>query len=214
MTFNTYTASRSGTKPPSHPKTICLPSLSAVLKPIKSLKTKKAPYLDDINSKGVQLTLFAIDTALYYRARHKKSTLLHLQRAINELGPWFRTWKIEVGDDIRVFCLHAAPKALHRLQVIQNKFCIDATNAHWCVRNSILHRDLELPTIAKFMKDASKRFFDIVELHRNAFFRSAASYEPPQPYNFVRKPRNSLTNPPNALIAAVESLMEVNDSNN
>ncbi|GBP20900.1 Probable RNA-directed DNA polymerase from transposon BS [Eumeta japonica] len=29
---------------------------------------------------------------------------------------------------------HAAPKALHRLQVIQNKFSRAATNAHWCVR--------------------------------------------------------------------------------
>ncbi|GBP97033.1 Probable RNA-directed DNA polymerase from transposon BS [Eumeta japonica] len=45
---------------------------------------------------------------------------------------------------------HAAPKALHRLQVIQNKFCRAATDAHWCVRNSILHRDLELPTISKY----------------------------------------------------------------
>ncbi|GBP63606.1 Probable RNA-directed DNA polymerase from transposon X-element [Eumeta japonica] len=65
---------------------------------------------------------------------------------------------------------HAAPKALHRLQVIQNKFCRAATDAHWCVRNSILHRDLELPTISKYMKDASKRFFDIAGSHPNAFY--------------------------------------------
>ncbi|GBP31228.1 Probable RNA-directed DNA polymerase from transposon BS [Eumeta japonica] len=46
---------------------------------------------------------------------------------------------------------HAAPKVLGRLQVIQNKFCRSATNAHWCIRNSILHRDLELSAIAKFI---------------------------------------------------------------
>ncbi|GBP40519.1 hypothetical protein EVAR_30578_1 [Eumeta japonica] len=53
---------------------------------------------------------------------------------------------------------HAVPKVLDRLQVIQNKFCRDATDAYWYVSNLILHRDLELPTIAKFMKDTSKRF--------------------------------------------------------
>ncbi|GBP60836.1 Probable RNA-directed DNA polymerase from transposon X-element [Eumeta japonica] len=107
---------------------------------------------------------------------------------------------------------HAAPKALDRLQVIQNKFCRDATDAHWCVHNSILHRDLELPTIAKFMKDACKRFFDIAESHPNALLRSAVGYEPPQRHYFIRRPRNVLTDPPDALTAAVDSLMEVNDT--
>ncbi|GBO98720.1 hypothetical protein EVAR_91771_1 [Eumeta japonica] len=115
-----------------------------------------------------------------------------LQRAIDELGQWFRKWRIEVNPDKSaaiqfktvmtyaspVFA-HAAPKALHRLQVIQNKFCRAATDAH-CVRNSILHRDLELPTISKYMKDASKRFFDIAGSHPNAFY-AAVDYQPPHP---------------------------------
>ncbi|GBP58968.1 Probable RNA-directed DNA polymerase from transposon X-element [Eumeta japonica] len=69
---------------------------------------------------------------------------------------------------------HAGPKALDRLQLIQNKFCASTRDAHWCVRNSILHRDLELPTIAKFIKDASKRFFDITGSHPNALLRAAS----------------------------------------
>ncbi|GBP93774.1 Probable RNA-directed DNA polymerase from transposon X-element [Eumeta japonica] len=76
---------------------------------------------------------------------------------------------------------HRRSKALHRLQVIQNKFCRAATDAHWCVRNSILHRDLELPTISKYMKDASKRFFDIAGSHPNALLRAAVDYQPPHP---------------------------------
>ncbi|GBP73705.1 RNA-directed DNA polymerase from mobile element jockey [Eumeta japonica] len=52
---------------------------------------------------------------------------------------------------------HAAPKGLHKLQVIQNKFCRAATDAHWCVRNSILHRDLELPTLSKYMRSFTRR---------------------------------------------------------
>ncbi|GBP41413.1 RNA-directed DNA polymerase from mobile element jockey [Eumeta japonica] len=70
---------------------------------------------------------------------------------------------------------HAAPKAFNRLQIIENKFRRDAKNAHWCFRNSVLHRDLEFPTIAKFMKDTPKRFFDITESHPNALLCSAAS---------------------------------------
>ncbi|GBP64763.1 Probable RNA-directed DNA polymerase from transposon X-element [Eumeta japonica] len=98
---------------------------------------------------------------------------------------------------------HAAPKALDRLQVIQNKFCRDATDAHWCVSNSIFHRDLELPTIAKFMKDASKRFFDIAGSHPNVLLCSAVDYEQPHRHHFIRRPRNVLTDPPDDLIAAV-----------
>ncbi|GBO99586.1 hypothetical protein EVAR_40424_1 [Eumeta japonica] len=48
---------------------------------------------------GVQLTLFVDDTAMYFHARYKKSTHLYLQRAIDELGRRFRTWRIEVIPD-------------------------------------------------------------------------------------------------------------------
>ncbi|GBP63384.1 Uncharacterized protein C1orf43 homolog [Eumeta japonica] len=43
--------------------------------------------------------------------------------------------------------------------------------------------------------------------------KQKASYETPQTYHFISRPRNVLTNPPDALTGAVESLMEVNDSN-
>ncbi|GBP55046.1 Probable RNA-directed DNA polymerase from transposon BS [Eumeta japonica] len=227
-------------------------------------------YTNDIPrpTSGVQLALFADDTALFYKSKNRSSlsTFLRLQRAIDELGQWFRLWKIEVNPEksaaiqfkyskhrskfvvdwntpslkmlnaripwqrsykylgvtldknlhfrehiarvrknalfytarlgamlgrksklsrrnkltLYKMCIrtvltyaspvfaHAALKALYRLQVIQNKFCRAATDAHWCVRNSILHRDLELPTLSKYMKDASKRFFDIAGSHPNA----------------------------------------------
>ncbi|GBP60022.1 Probable RNA-directed DNA polymerase from transposon X-element [Eumeta japonica] len=160
------------------------------------------PHINDIPppTACVQLALFVDDTALYYRVKHKKSTLLYLQSAIDELGRWC------------VFSL-AVPKPLDRFQVIQNKFCRDVTNTHWLVQNLILHRDLELRTVVKFMKDASKRFFGIVESYPNALNHSTVFYEPPQPYHFIQRPRNLLANPPDTFTAAVESLMEVNDSN-
>ncbi|GBP12377.1 Probable RNA-directed DNA polymerase from transposon BS [Eumeta japonica] len=59
-------------------------------------------YTNDIprpSSSGVQLALFADDTALFYgnRNRSTRFTLLPLQRAIDELGQWFRKWRIEVN---------------------------------------------------------------------------------------------------------------------
>ncbi|GBP32910.1 hypothetical protein EVAR_81702_1 [Eumeta japonica] len=48
-------------------------------------------------------------------------------------------------------------------------------------KHYIDYRDLELPTISKYMKDASKRFFDIAGSHPNALLRAAVDYQPPHP---------------------------------
>ncbi|GBP01121.1 RNA-directed DNA polymerase from mobile element jockey [Eumeta japonica] len=96
---------------------------------------------------------------------------------------------------------HAAPTALQDLQVIQNKFCRRATGAQWYVKNSVLHRDLELPTLSKFMKDASERFFSIAINHTNPLISAAASYEAPPENHFLRRPRNALSDPPDDLTA-------------
>ncbi|GBP51272.1 RNA-directed DNA polymerase from mobile element jockey [Eumeta japonica] len=74
---------------------------------------------------------------------------------------------------------HADPKALHQLQILQNNFCRRVSGAPWYVRNDTLHRDLELPTISKYMKDMSKKFFDTAANHPNPLLQSAGSYEPP-----------------------------------
>ncbi|GBP10579.1 RNA-directed DNA polymerase from mobile element jockey [Eumeta japonica] len=108
---------------------------------------------------------------------------------------------------------HAAPNTLKKLQVFQNKFCRTATNAHWCVKNSVLHRDLDLPSITKYMKDASERFFPIAESHPNPLLFAAASYEAPRPYHFIRRPRNILTGPSDDFTIEVERLSELNKQN-
>ncbi|GBP93542.1 hypothetical protein EVAR_29561_1 [Eumeta japonica] len=84
--------------------------------------------------------------------------------------------------------------------------------AHAARKHYIYYRDLELPTISKYMKDASKRFFDIAGSHPNALLRAAVDYQPPHPTHLIRRPRNVLTDPPDALTAAVESLNDVNDA--
>ncbi|GBP54814.1 Probable RNA-directed DNA polymerase from transposon BS [Eumeta japonica] len=57
---------------------------------------------------------------------------------------------------------HAQCDAFYDLQIVQNEFCRRAADTPRYVKNSMLHQDLELFTISKFMKDISERFFDVV----------------------------------------------------
>ncbi|GBP70391.1 Probable RNA-directed DNA polymerase from transposon BS [Eumeta japonica] len=104
---------------------------------------------------------------------------------------------------------HAQPNALYDLQIVQNKFCRREADAPWSVKNSVLHRDLELQTISKFMKDASERFFDIVNSHPNPLSVLAVSYEPSPPNHFCKRPQNVLLDSRDDLTVEVEKLIEL-----
>ncbi|GBO98599.1 hypothetical protein EVAR_156_1 [Eumeta japonica] len=54
--------------------------------------------------------------------------------------------------------------------------------------------------------------FDIAGSHPNALLRAAVDYQPPPPTHYIRRPRNVLLDPPDALTAAVDSLNDVNDT--
>ncbi|GBP67580.1 Probable RNA-directed DNA polymerase from transposon X-element [Eumeta japonica] len=105
---------------------------------------------------------------------------------------------------------HVRPDILYDLQIVQNKFCRRAADAPWYVKNSVLHRDLKLPTISIYMRDTSERFFDVASSHPNPLLVSAVSYEPPPPHHFCRRPRSVLLDPPDDLTVEVEKLLEVN----
>ncbi|GBP92254.1 hypothetical protein EVAR_68215_1 [Eumeta japonica] len=104
---------------------------------------------------------------------------------------------------------HVRPDILYDLQIVQNKFCRRAADASWYIKNCILHRS-RTPTISKYMKDASERFFDIANRHPNPLLVSALSYEPPPPHHFCRRPRSVLLDPPDDLTVEVEKLLDVN----
>ncbi|GBP40816.1 Probable RNA-directed DNA polymerase from transposon BS [Eumeta japonica] len=165
-------------------------------------------YTNDIPrpSSGVQLALFADDTALYLRGATERNIGPHLQRAIDELGTSiFETISSVLekqlsstcraskdGHDIRVSGLCSCrPNRLKKLQTLQNKFCRSATNAHWT------H-----PSVSS-----------IAETHSNPLLSAAVSYEAPPPYHFIRRPRNALTDPPDDFTAEVERLIEINKQN-
>ncbi|GBP87559.1 Probable RNA-directed DNA polymerase from transposon BS [Eumeta japonica] len=60
-------------------------------------------YVNDIPrpKSGVQLALFADDTALFLRSNCLRNILPRLQRAIDELTHWLRLWRIEVNPEKR-----------------------------------------------------------------------------------------------------------------
>ncbi|GBP62889.1 hypothetical protein EVAR_24994_1 [Eumeta japonica] len=116
------------------------------------------------------------------------------RRAIDELTEWLRLWRIEVNPEKLASIYFDYSSRKSTITVYQN---------------SVLHRDLELTTISKIMKDASKRFYDIANSHSNPLLISAISYEPPQ-YHFCRRPQNVLLDQSDDLTVEVEKLTEVN----
>ncbi|GBP69962.1 Probable RNA-directed DNA polymerase from transposon X-element [Eumeta japonica] len=101
---------------------------------------------------------------------------------------------------------HAHSDALYDLQIVQNKFCRRAADAPWYAKNSVLLRDLELPTIFKYMKDASEHFFNTASSHPNPLLVSVIPYESPPPHHFCIRPPNVLLDPPDDLAIEVEKL--------
>ncbi|GBP67600.1 RNA-directed DNA polymerase from mobile element jockey [Eumeta japonica] len=204
-------------------------------------------YTNDIPrpSSGVQLALFADDTALYLRGATERNIGPHLQRAVDELGRWFQIWRIEVNPDKSAAIsfiyrkgrssvvvergtpprIYNAPipwqhnykylgitldRNLHFRDHIKR---VRKTAIFYMSRLKVLHRDLDIPSIAKYMKDASERFFSIAETHSNPLLSAAVSYEAPPPYHFIRRPRNALADPPDDFTAEVERLIEINKQN-
>ncbi|GBP82208.1 RNA-directed DNA polymerase from mobile element jockey [Eumeta japonica] len=186
-------------------------------------------YVNDIPrpKTGVQLALFADDTALFLRSNCLRNILPRLQRAIDELTQWLRLWRIEVNPEksASIYFDYSPRKSTITVPLntpylrIQNqpipwqkhyKYLEEQLTHHGTSKNSTLHRDFELPTISKFMKDASERFFDIASNHPNPLLVEAVTYEPPPPNHFCRRPRNILTDPPDDLTVEVEKLIELN----
>ncbi|GBP20110.1 RNA-directed DNA polymerase from mobile element jockey [Eumeta japonica] len=131
---------------------------------------------------------FADDSTLFLRSASFNHIIPGFQRAIDELTQWYQFWRIEVN-------------LKKDLQVIQNKFCRRATDAQWYIKNSVLHKDLELPTLNKYMKDTSERFYNIAINHPNPLISAAASYKAPSANHFLKRPRNALLDPPDKLTA-------------
>lgn len=83
---------------------------------------------------------------------------------------------------------YASKSNIKRLEVFQNKALRIIVNAPWFVRNEVIRRDLEIPTITVYIKEIAKRFFTKVDNHTNPLI-SSLSYIPAIK---GRRPRNLL----------------------
>ncbi|GBP92644.1 RNA-directed DNA polymerase from mobile element jockey [Eumeta japonica] len=224
------------------------------------------------------------ETIIYSDQLECVSIFRHFPKAMDELGQWFRKWRVEVNPDKSAAIQFKYSKNRSQLVVDRNTPNLKMLNARisWqrsykylgvtldknlhfrehiarvrknalfytarlgamlgrksklsrrnkrtlyktCIRtvmtyaspvfahadSKVLYRGMELPTLTKYMKDASKRFFDIAGSHPNALLRAAVDYQSPPPTNFLRRPRNVLIDPLDALTAAVDNLNDVNDT--
>lgn len=95
-----------------------------------------------------------------------------------------------------VFAHAASRVALRSLQVLQNRFLRNALGAQWYERNVDLHWYADLPSVAQFMKSASRRYFDSAPHHPNRLLREAVEYCPiPDVRRRLRRPRHVLQDP-------------------
>lgn len=81
------------------------------------------------------------------------------------------------------------PTNLKRMQRFQSKMLRIVCDAHWCVRNSVIHRDLDMPTIDEFVRKLALRLYDASAVSNNPLIRALGDYDPDNPYNKYRRPK-------------------------
>lgn len=105
---------------------------------------------------------------------------------------------------------HASPGAIHKLQIIQNRFMRRAKGAPWFLRNKDLHHDFNLPTIAQYFKQASKRYFDRIPHHPNPLLKQACAYTA---YNVssikARRPKHVLLDPDDYITTTINAVRPI-----
>lgn len=86
---------------------------------------------------------------------------------------------------------HVSDHQIHRLQVFQNKLLRQIFNAPWYVRNSQLHREANLPTLKKFLREIAIPTFEKAAQHSNPLIRQAVDYDERAPLRY-RRPKSIL----------------------
>ncbi|GBP50466.1 hypothetical protein EVAR_96702_1 [Eumeta japonica] len=137
------------------------------------------------------------------------------KKAIDELGQWFRNWSIQVNPE-------KSAAIQFKYSKIRSQHIVDFDNPNLKLLNANIpwQRNYKYLEVAL---DKNLHFRDHIErvrktaifytarlgamrgrktgFHSNALLRAAVDYEPPHPNNFIRRPRNVLNDPPDALTA-------------
>ncbi|GBP41466.1 RNA-directed DNA polymerase from mobile element jockey [Eumeta japonica] len=130
--------------------------------------------LDEISTS--ETTSSVSETTIFYQSRQGmlgRNSKLHYAISVPSTNVH------KDGADIRISVFAHRSEQTQKLQVLQNKFCRTATNAHWCVKTSP-SRDLDLPSIRKYAKDAPSVFLNRGIAPESATL-SSSLYEAPPP---------------------------------
>lgn len=97
---------------------------------------------------------------------------------------------------IRPIMTYAAPawsmvsnNQLPRIQRMQNKVLRSVTRAPWFMRNSRIHQDLQIPSIAEFMDVQSIKYYERLPEHPNPTMAQLTRLGAPRKY---RRPQDIL----------------------
>lgn len=71
---------------------------------------------------------------------------------------------------------YAAKTHLRRLQGMQNKIIRHVAGAPWFVRNTIIHRDLNIPSLRQHIRHLATRLYDTLPGHPNPLIANLGSY--------------------------------------
>lgn len=79
-------------------------------------------------------------------------------------------------------------------QIVQNRFLRMAQDAPWFIRNTQLHRELEMPPLKEYLQQLAEKFFARAADHSNDLVRQSVDYDPADPYWRYRRPKAVLLN--------------------
>ncbi|GFX28785.1 RNA-directed DNA polymerase from mobile element jockey [Trichonephila clavipes] len=75
----------------------------------------------------------------------------------------------------------AAATHMKKIQVIQNKILRLITNAPWYVRNDVIHYDLHMEPISRYITNLARNVFRSIENHDNPIIRAQTMFTYPHP---------------------------------
>jgi len=145
------------------------------------------PWSNEVNYLGI-----TFDTRLTWRA-HITNTRAKATKGLGALSPLIKSHSpLSLENKIRLYkqivlpsitygCStwgYACKTSLKYLQVIQNRALRQATDAPWFVRNSILHRDLKIPTLPEVFKKLAASFYENLEINPNPLIANLGTYDP------------------------------------
>lgn len=170
-----------------------------------TLYDKRIPWRDDAKYLGVtldkRLNFFkhiktVRDRAAFFTGRLHCLLNSRSKLSLHNKLSLYKTCIRPVFSYASAVFAHASPYRLKPLQVLQNRILRRAVGAPWYVRNTNLHTDLRIPSVAEHFRTLSKSHFERAANSKNRLIRETVDYVADlPPRKGIRRPRHVLTDP-------------------